>query len=116
MKLLELKDEIKIDIKGSLERFSGMEILYVKFLKKFIDDKTFDELVVALKEENLVLVGEKAHTLKGVAGNLGLIEVYEKSTELMKLVKEKDVEKIKINIEKLGKEIDVIKKNLKKID
>lgn len=45
MKLDELKEII--DIKSSLARFGNMESFYIKFLKKFVDDRSFE----SMKEE-----------------------------------------------------------------
>ena len=88
MELKDLKNVIDIDIDGSLARFGNMESFYIKFLKKFIDDKSFINLKEALENNNIDKIGEEAHTLKGVAGNLGLNKVYQYSVELMRLAKE----------------------------
>lgn len=48
MELKDLKNVIDIDIDGSLARFGNMESFYIKFLKKFIDDKSFINLKEAL--------------------------------------------------------------------
>ncbi len=85
MKLIELENIIDIEIEKSLVRFGNMESFYIKFLKKFIDDKSLQSLTEGIERGDLKKVGESAHTLKGVAGNLGLKKIYELSMELMKV-------------------------------
>ncbi|MDO4961132.1 MAG: Hpt domain-containing protein [Eubacteriales bacterium] len=48
------------------------EALVKRFLLKFVNDKSFDELTAALEAENVEDAFRAAHTLKGVCGNLSL--------------------------------------------
>lgn len=116
MKLDDLKDVIEIDIKSSLARFGNMESFYVKYLKKFIDDKSFENMKEALANNNIEKVGEEAHTLKGVAGNLGLTKIYQHSMEIMRLAKENGVDKIKVITEELEEEMSKVIEALKNLD
>ena len=52
MELQELKNRINIDIEGSLTRFANMEKMYIKFLKKFREDETFEKLSKAVEEKD----------------------------------------------------------------
>ncbi|AVQ18445.1 Hpt domain-containing protein [Fusobacterium mortiferum] len=115
MELKDLKNVIDIDIDGSLARFGNMESFYIKFLKKFIDDKSFINLKEALENNNIDKIGEEAHTLKGVAGNLGLNKVYQYSVELMRLAKENNLAEIKEIVEKLEEEIEKVISALKNL-
>lgn len=116
MKLKELKDMIAIDIEGSLKRFGDMESFYIKFLKKFVEDKSFDNLKEALNNNDMNKVEEAAHTLKGVAGNLGLTKIYQYSSEMMKAAKEKNVTIVKELEKELREEIEFVVDKLKKLD
>lgn len=113
MELKDLKDVIDIDIDGSLARFGNMESFYIKFLKKFTDDKSFTNLKEALENNNIDKIGEEAHTLKGVAGNLGLNKVYQYSVELMRLAKKNNLAEIREIVEKLEEEIEKVISALK---
>lgn len=64
-----------IDIDSGVERFSGNEMLYEKFLHRFADDKSYSELVTALSAGDCDAAFNAAHTLKGVSGNLSLIRL-----------------------------------------
>lgn len=116
MNLRELKEKIDIDIDGSLARFGNMESFYIKFLKKFIDDKSFENIKEALKEKNIEKLGEEAHTLKGVSGNLGLNNIYGYSVELMRASKEKNLVEIEEFVTKLEVELKIVIEELKKLD
>lgn len=61
-----------VDYKMGVHRFADNEALYLKFLKKFDEDKTFPQLKQVLEVGNYADAFFYAHTLKGVAGNLSL--------------------------------------------
>lgn len=69
--------EAGLDLEGSLARFMNKEDLYERFLKKFLDDRNFEDLKNALKDQKYEEAFRYAHTIKGVAGNLGLTPLYE---------------------------------------
>lgn len=54
-----------VNVEETLRRFMNNEMLMIKFLRKFVADKHYNEVLPV------------AHTLKGVSGNLGLIKLYE---------------------------------------
>lgn len=94
MKVKELEQYIAIDVESSIARFAGMETMYVKYLKKLPEDKTFEELKAAVEAEDQKEIEIKAHTLKGICGNLGLTGLYQKSDALVKAVREGRPEEI----------------------
>ena len=61
-----------VDLNEVMERFVNDEELYYECLNTFIDDPSFDGLHNALLEKEYEAAFHHAHTLKGVAGNLGL--------------------------------------------
>ncbi len=115
MKLNDLKNKIEIDIEGSLARFGNMESFYIKFLKKFVDDKSFETLSSGIENKNLKDIKDGAHTLKGVAGNLGLKKIYDISKKLMEINDEVD-ENILMLYKALKNEIEKTKEVLKNLD
>lgn len=76
MQLKELPSFLEIDIKSSLEdRFMESEALYVRFLKKLLNDTNVVELKQAVDTEDWENALRKAHNLKGVCANLGLTKL-----------------------------------------
>lgn len=59
-----------------MERFGNDEDFYIKCFKAFMEDTTFDKLMDSFEKADYIMVFDYAHTLKGVAGNLGLISFY----------------------------------------
>lgn len=71
MKLEQAADSLKMDLKTTLSRFGGQEQLLMRFLTRLPGDPTFRQL----EEKDWKMVEMSAHTLKGVAANLGLEEL-----------------------------------------
>ena len=79
-----------IDWKSSLSRFGGNQDLYVRFLKKFTEDKTFQELQAAWSQEDTKETEVKAHTLKGVCANLGMTVLAEQLDRIVQVMRNEE--------------------------
>lgn len=76
MKLNELPSFLEIEVQESLEeRFMESEALYVRFLKKLLNDTNVVELKQAVDAADWETAFRKAHNLKGVCANLGLTKL-----------------------------------------
>ena len=64
------------DYETTLERFMGNEQLYLKILNMLFKDENLHKLGEAIGSGDMTSAFEAAHTLKGVAGNLGLTPLY----------------------------------------
>lgn len=80
-------EENGADVDTTLNRFMGKEELYLKFLKKFQDDKNLKDLQDCYKNDDYEGVFASAHSLKGVSGNLGLNPVYDVSAQICDLLR-----------------------------
>lgn len=69
--LQQLADLGGVDLNATLNRFMDNESLYEKFLTKFPEDTSFKKLKECLETGNMADAFVYAHTLKGVAGNMG---------------------------------------------
>lgn len=87
MTLQEFSEKTEMDLRGTLERFANMEPLLVKFLKKFTEDPSFGELSQAVADKDYPLIERSAHTLKGVAGNLGFQSLFLINQEIVDAVR-----------------------------
>ncbi len=76
MKLQDLPAVIDINITESLARFSNFEPMYIKYLKRFVSEPTYDALQASIAAHDLKGIENNAHTLKGVTGNLGLTTLF----------------------------------------
>lgn len=89
-------ESLGIDRAKTMERFAGNEQLYVKFLKKFGSDPAFSQITSAAESEpaDLDVLAKSAHTLKGVALNLGLDRLGGACQALVAAAREKRTDEI----------------------
>ncbi len=66
-----------MDYDRTMARFMGNEKFYLKILQRLPQDQNLDGLGTALDKGDLAAAFEAAHTIKGLAGNLGLQSIYE---------------------------------------
>lgn len=64
-----------IDLKSALDRFMGNEAMLEKYLGRFLNEKSYLELVQAVKDDNQEIAARAVHTLKSVCGSLGFGEM-----------------------------------------
>ncbi|MBF0547321.1 MAG: response regulator [Candidatus Riflebacteria bacterium] len=79
-----------LDTENGLRRVAGNRTLYLKLLEKFSESQieTPETISSALRNGEIKTGERLAHTLKGVAGNIGAIEVQRLSGEIEKLIRE----------------------------
>lgn len=81
--LLKRMEDYGADMTGAMERFMDDEELYGKCLELFVADKNFETLGEELRQEDFQKAFNAAHTLKGVAANLGLTPMLTALTEIV---------------------------------
>lgn len=87
-------EENGADVKSTLRRFMGNEGMYMKFLKRFPEDPNYQNLGVNLEAGNYEEAFRCAHTLKGVAANLGLVPVQTAVSGLVEELRSKSNEEV----------------------
>jgi HPt (histidine-containing phosphotransfer) domain-containing protein len=89
---IELPDSIHIDTELGLLR-TLTKPLYSRLLKRFLETQTsfIDECNTAIKTNDLVLATRLAHTLKGTAATLGMIELAASAAKLEKAFEEENI-------------------------
>lgn len=71
-RILEELEKQGVDLERVMKRFMGKEELYLKFLNRFPEDMNFQNMQQQFQQGNLEEAFKAAHTLKGLAANLGL--------------------------------------------
>lgn len=94
--LLTELENLDMDINGSLERFVNNETLYIRFLKKFLNDPNMEKLKLYMEEGDMDNAFQCAHTLKGVTGNLGLTALYVPLCQLVKQFRMNDTDNLDV--------------------
>lgn len=77
-----------VDTEGALRRFSGNSALYERFLKKFLEDPTFSLVTEAFGGKDVEAALSSTHTFKGLTANLGMMKLYDISSEMVKLIRD----------------------------
>jgi two-component system sensor histidine kinase/response regulator len=78
-----------LDTKDGLTRVAGNRKLYLKLLRLFIEQQgpAIEQITAALSEGDIALAERLAHTLKGVAGNIGAKSVHSAASALAELIR-----------------------------
>lgn len=93
----ELLEQKGFDVDGTMRRFLNNEALYMKCLKKFLNDTSFEKLKEAYEQGNCEEAFKCAHTMKGFVSNLGINEMYHLLIPM--------VEKLRVQDMNLGEEM-----------
>lgn len=99
--LVERLTENGMEVEKTLERFMGNEELYIKFLKKFLEDGNCAGLKEAVEQGDRDNAFLSAHTLKGLAANLGLNCILEPLVPIVETLRNGSVDNLADNIKKL---------------
>jgi PAS domain S-box-containing protein len=87
----DLPDIGGLDTKDGLARVAGNRKLYLKLLRQFVEQQgpAVGQIAAALAQGDVTLAERLAHTLKGVAGNIGAKAIQATSGALEKLIRAK---------------------------
>jgi HPt (histidine-containing phosphotransfer) domain-containing protein len=106
-----MADAVYINFEEGLKRVMNNTKLYVRLLTKFRADTRLDELSAQLEAGDYEKAQAAAHTIKGVAANLSLTELFERIRDLESRIKEKAVQPEALDAVKT-----VFDETLKKVD
>lgn len=97
-----------IDTNDGIKRFSGNKQLYEKFLYGFLSDPNYNIMLNAINKGDTPSAFQAAHALKGIAGNLSLIELYKNIIPLVEQLRgnsSEDVNALLVPVKKSYHEI-----------
>ena len=84
--LKEFYNNVGSDADDAISRLGGNARLAKRFVKRFLDDKCFSDLLLSLEKDDAQSAFRAAHTLKGVAVNLGMQTLFVKVSEITELL------------------------------
>ena len=108
MDLEKLYGTIGSDYHAVCERFCGHERLIEKFVRSFVGDMTFCNLAAAAERFDYLEIERQAHTLKGVAGNLGFDRLYRACDILVSSIRFGQLDEVPENFQKVGTEYGMV--------
>ena len=95
MNAVNLKDD-GIDLRVIDQCFGGNDEIYFKFLRRFFEDKDYINFNELMLQEKYSEAFNSAHALKGVAGNLGMIRVYEFLVVIVEKIRNANYEELDV--------------------
>ena len=103
MELKEFYNKIDGDYEGTVSRLMKDELIK-KFVIKFLNDKSYEELKSNLASSNMEDAFRNVHTLKGVASNLGMTKLYTVSSKLTEALRNKEYDGVDVMFEAIEQE------------
>ena len=82
------------DIPGTMQRLLNDKELYDNCLQMFVGDENFAALGESVKAKDYAQAFNEVHTLKGVAGNLGLVPMFNVLSTMIEALRAKDYSKV----------------------
>ena len=116
MKLRDICDKLNINYEENISRFAGNENIYIKFLKKFLEDNTYNNLKQAYNQKSYEDIEKNAHMLKGLSANLGINRIFILSNDIVQSVRRKEFNKIDSLYNILSKEYELTLQMIRNID
>ncbi|MCI9136997.1 MAG: Hpt domain-containing protein [Lachnospiraceae bacterium] len=115
----EIKESLSaagVNMEDAMERLMNNEMLFERLLMKFKNDSNFAGLEKALDEKNYDEAFHCAHTLKGVAGNLGMEELTNADIVVVEKLRSQNYEGLEEDIKVVREAYTKIMEILQKID
>ena len=113
MTLQEFYASINENCDEVLKRFGGSSAMLEKFLKKFLDDKTYSQLCDAMGAGDRDAIFRAAHTMKGLAGNFDFKELQSYAAKIVEEYRANNDAAIPALFEKLEAAYEGVTKALK---
>lgn len=99
-----------------LRRFAGSKAMLERFLKKFPQDKSFEQLTEAVKSDAYHDIEVAAHTLKGVTGNFGFDGLFHNSEAMVLAVRQGEYDKLPGLYDDIKRDYDLVIETINSID
>ena len=88
MNIKDLYTELGEDTELVIARFGGNTSFLERFVRKFVEDPTYGHLMKSLEDKDYHEIEIGAHTLKGVAENLGFNKLSVTAASVVQAVRE----------------------------
>ena len=114
MKIRECYEQMGADYDNVLSRL-GSDAIVERFARKFLEEKTFDNLKEAMEKKDAEEAFRAAHTLKGICLNLGFDNLFTVSSELTEKLRPRTLEGSEELLQKVQEQYDITVQALKNI-
>ncbi|MEF9961928.1 MAG: Hpt domain-containing protein [Erysipelotrichaceae bacterium] len=97
------------DIEGTMNRFLNDEDLYISCFETFLKDEAFAKLGNAIQKNDFQSAFDYAHTLKGVAGNMGLTPMYQIISKMVEELRNKHYDSLNEDYQLIMEQLTILK-------
>ena len=97
-----------IDYAEAMERFCGNESLFARIAVKYLDDPHVDALEAAMASGDAAAAEREAHSLKGVAGNLSFVRLYDLAARVTDALRANDIDSARTLMPDLRESLDAL--------
>lgn len=101
MNLLEELKDMGVNVDEGVDRLVGNVSLYERMLIKFFELMNSSLVTPDFDSNDYAEIIEKAHAIKGSAGNLSITPLYEAYTEIVSLLRANQPEQAKVVLERI---------------
>lgn len=118
MNMTETLEALGVDVAATLNRFSNNAPLLEKFVRKYPQDGTFQQIIAAMNERDHRGLENAAHTLKGLAANMGFAKLSKECDVIVKALRggEQDLDILQTMIDNVTAEHQKIIAAIDKMD
>lgn len=111
----ECYDKMGGDFDDVMQRL-GSESFIRRFALRFLDDTSFQMIKEGISNGDAELAFRGAHTLKGVCSNLGFSKLYEASSELTEILRERELKGYEAALAEVEQQYQVTVEAIKELD
>jgi two-component system sensor histidine kinase/response regulator len=96
-----------VDVAGALQRVAGNKRLYMDLLRQFVagQGSAGTEIEVAIEKGDRTLAERLAHSVRGVAGNIGIDGIFQRAGKLQRAIHESSSD-IQVLLKEFSSELD----------
>ena len=116
MNIQEFYDSIDESYENVSSRMMGNQKLVEKFVRKFLDDPTYEQIKEAVDKMDYDEILRTTHTMKGIASNLEFTHLQQKSAKAVDMIRAGQREEVLPVIGEIEKEYQKVIEQIQKLD
>lgn len=116
MEFLKAMEPVVEDCESTLRRFVGNEGLWERFVRKFPGDQAYQNICEATAEQDVERIIREAHTLKGIAANLGFDALSQAASKMVEHGRHDQPECFPKDLDEIRTEYDRVIEAIQQLD
>ena len=116
MNIQEFYASIDENYENVSSRMMGNQKLVEKFVRKFLDDPTYQQIEEAVEKMGYEEILRTTHTMKGIASNLEFTHLQQKSAKAVDMIRAGQQDEVLPVIDEIKKEYQKVVEQIQKLD